>query len=492
MQEEMDAISENDTWRLVPLPPNRKPLPTLWVFKIKRDVDGNIARYKARLVVEGSRQKPGIDFNKTYAPVVNFPTLRLLFALTAQLDWECHHLDVKNAFLKGKLEEEVFVKQPPGFVNAQHPNHVYQLLRSLYGLRQSPRCWFLEIDQSLVSIGFIPAQSQPGIYIFLLQNRILIIALYVDDILLFASDSEILSEYKVKLMQKYQMTDLGPVKHILNIEVIRDRTNRKILLRQTHYINSLLKSHDLTDCNPVSTPIEPSTILTAVTSPENAENFPYRQVVGSLMYLMIATRPDLAYVVGKLSQFNSCNGPEHWAVVKRVLRYIRGTKNQGLLIQPSSTDLSCYSDADFAGSIDDRKSTSGVLALLGSSCIHWVSRKQATVATSTAEAEYQALALAASESLWMRQLLQELCILQTAPSPIYCDNRAAIAISQDPYSHKRAKHIDVKFHFIRDCIKSRKLQVLPVPTVSQLADFLTKPLAAPRLQKLLLNLMSSE
>lgn len=491
MEAEINALNKNQTWSLIPRPANVQPLRLLWIFKKKYNAAGNLERFKARLVAQGSKQTAGIDYNETFSPVVSLPALRLLLAIAAYLDWEITHLDVDNAFLHGELQEEVHVFQPAGFVNPQLPHHIYRLLKPLYGLKQAPRCWWKHMHSLLQSLGFHQCRSQPGIYILLQANSQLILTLYVDDILLLSKCGNLLTQVKQLIQSHLPIKDLGPASFILNLQITRDRPNRIISISQATHIRNLLQQHQMENCLPASTPLNPGTTFEDESSQLLPDITPFQSLIGALLYIANATRPDITFATNRLSQFTSKCTELHLTSAKHILRYLKKTAQTSLRLSPTSLAITAFADADYAGCTTTRKSTSGGLLLIGGSPIAWLSRKQDCVAQSTAESEYIALAHMCKEVVWANQLNQELNLPMTLPSTIFSDNQAAKAIAEDPQHQKRAKHIDVKYHLLKDHVEKGDVTIQFVSTQNQLADLMTKLLPATRHQLLTDSILTS-
>lgn len=493
MKEEFDSLKLNDTWELTQLPKGRECISTKWVFKIKRGHDGEVNRFKARLVARGFSQKKGLDYFETFAPVVKLTSVRFLLALIAHWDLEAIQLDVETAFLNGKLDAEVYVVQPEGFYDHSQPTAVCKLKRTLYGLKQSPRAWYQKFRGTLVMIGFVECSADCGLFIYKDGvNRFVILALYVDDLLLASNSKELLQVIKEKLMAEYKMKDAGDLHWLLGLGIQRNRQSRTVHVQQTQYALSCLRKFGMIDSNPVATPME-AIRLQQVQGGEKTDGLQqkYRSVLGALMYLMIGTRPDIAFAISCLSQFCSCPSQEHWNAVKRILRYLKGTVSAGITYSGKDPLIvTGYCDSDFASSTSDRKSVGAYVFVCEGGAISWNSHKQRTVAVSTTEAEYMALSQASREAIWIQRLANDLTVTMDSMI-IMCDNASAICLARNPVQHSRTKHIDVHYHFVRQQVQEEKLQVQHVPTDQQLADLLTKPLPKAQfetLRKLMTNI----
>ncbi|KAI3710109.1 hypothetical protein L2E82_39883 [Cichorium intybus] len=480
MQEEVDALHINNTWVLVPRPTNANVVGSKWVYRTKYKSDGTVDRYKARLVAQGFTQIPGLDYFLTFSPVVKASTVRIVLALAIINNWHLHQLDVKNAFLNGTLTETVYMEQPPGFINPSAPHHVCLLKKALYGLKQAPRAWFQRLSSFLVSIGFVCSRADTSLFVFKRSSIVLYVLVYVDDIILTGNDEKVIQKFINRLYQEFAITDLGPLNYFLGLEVTY--TPNGLFLSQAKYAYDILSRAGLLDAKPVGTPLNTTELFTTHGTPFHDPTM-YRSLVGALQYLTI-TRPDLSYAVNQASQFLQTPTTTHFQLVKRILRYVKGTISYGLTFdKPTQTRLVGYSDADWARCIETRRSTYGYSIYLGGNLVSWSAKKQPTVSRSSCESEYRAMANAAAEIIWITHLLRELHALPLTQPTILCDNRSALFLSQNPVSHKRAKHIDIDYHFIRELVSSGLLHTKYVPTKRQVADIFTKSLPRPKFEQ---------
>ena len=496
---EMNSIVKNGTFKLVSLPTGRKPLRCHFLYKKKFGADGELLKFKVRLVVDGSRQQAGLDYTETYAPVVKMTTMRLFLSICAFEDLEIHQMDVPTAFLRGDpLKEEIYMMQPPGFHTPDTAGLVCLLIKPLYGLKQAPRNWNRRLDRFFQQIGFTRLQTDHGLYIkHDVRHGIILIAVYVDDTVI-GCKAECMQTVKDQLKAEFEMSDMGELKYVLGMKVQRDGKNRWLYLSQEAYIDQMLEQFGMTDCKPASTPLDPRQKL--VKAPDDGElstadrdvmdNAPYREMVGSLMYLMVSTRPDIAFAVGAVSRFASCYRAIHFTACKHILRYAKGTKAHALRLGGIDKTVSIHGmvDADWAGNHDSRKSTTGYVFMLGQGAISWQSKLQTTTALSTCEAEYMGITLATKEAIFLSVLLQELGYGSDNPVTLYNDNQGAIALTVNPGNHQRSKHIDIRHHFIREHVENGKIAVQYCPTEQMTADVLTKALA-PHRHKALIELM---
>ena len=483
IDKELASQTKNRTWELVPRSEASNILTSRWVFNVKQLPDANgiqVESAKARLVARGFQQVQGLDYTETYAPVIKFTTIRLLLALVAHFDLELHQMDVVTAFLNGDLDEDIYMEQPEGCIDESKNDFVCKLLKALYGLKQAHRQWHAKVDDFLIGeLGFKTSRSDPCLYIKRIGSTIMLIALYVDDLLLAGSDIDAITWMKGELNKRFEMKDLGEAKVCIGLEIQRDRATKTLSLTQAKYASNVLDRFRMSTCNPCLTPMEQvrATSISDVHDPET--NAPYREAVGCLMYLMVGTRPDLAYAIGKLSQHSANPCQSHWSAVKRVMRYVQGTRNLGIFFNNKSNppELLGFSDADWAGCQDSRKSTSGYVFKFCGGAISWSSRKQTVVATSTCEAEYIALSEACKEATWLRQVVADVLGHDCDPTiTMGCDNAGTISFAHNESINRRNKHVDVKYHYVRDAIKKSIVSLRHCPTSAMPADILTKAL----------------
>jgi len=482
MSEECNALVHNGTWELVPPEMASNIVGCKWIFRIKRKTDGSVDRYKARLVAKGFNQRPGVDYFETFSPVIKPTTVRLVLSIAISHGWSLRQLDINNAFLQGRLTETVFMAQPPGFTDSDRPTHVCKLKKAIYGLKQAPRAWYHELRQFLLAAGFKNSYADTSLFVLHTGGNILYLLIYVDDIILTGNNSAHVESFVASLANRFSLKDLGPLSYFLGVEVVPHKHG--ILLSQRRYILDLLSRTKMTGANPVQTPLPTSPPISLHSGTRLSDPSSYRTVVGSLQYLSL-TRPDISFAVNKLSQFMHQPTTAHWDLVKRLLRYLCGTLNEGVIIHRNSpVTLHAYSDADWAGNKDDFSSTSAYIVYLGRNPISWSSKKQTTIARSSTEAEYRSVAATAAELNWVCFLLTDLGLnLPNAPV-IYCDNVGATQLCSNPIFHSRMKHVAIDFHFIRDQVQSGSLRVAHVSSSDQLADALTKPLSRPVFQNL--------
>lgn len=486
VQAEIDQLQEMGTWRLEHLPEGKKAIGNRWVFLRKTDEHGKVVSHKARLVALGCSQRPGFDYseNGTFAPVMRFETLRTMIALAAAKKWVMRQHDIKGAYLNGHITEELYMKQPEGFDDGT--GRVCRMQKSLYGLVQAAHVWNKEFHTVMTKNGFTRLRSDYCAYTRRTGDTIAILLVWVDDIVTFTNHEDESNRIEKELQASFTIKSLGEPNLLLGIKVDRDHKNNTITLSQTHYIDTMLRRFNLSNAIPVATPVDPNIIQAPgdETTPEPTDqrgHESYTTAIGSLLYAAIGTRPDIAYAVNMLAQFTGNPQPAHWTAVKRVFQYLKGTRELGITYGTNlshGTELMTYTDADWASSLH-RKSISGYVVLLAGGAVAWSSKKQSTVALSTAEAEYIAATHVTKQILWQRTLFRELDMPQPDTSILYCDNQAAIAISHNPGFHARTKHIDIALYFLRDYVEEGTITLQHVASCDNLADIFTKGLKRP-------------
>lgn len=422
--------------------------------------------------------------------MVKAATIRLILSLVVSKGWSLRQLDVQNAFLHGLLEEEVFMHQPPGYKNNNHPNYVCKLEKALYGLKQAPRAWYARLYNKLTQLGFTLSKGDTSLLYYNKNGHMIFVLIYVDDIIVASSSEEATTALVKDLEKDFALKDLGNLHYFLGIEVKRNHDG--LVMSQTRYATDILKSASMDKSKPVDTPLSTTEKLSATEGESLGveDSTKYRSLVRALQYLTL-TRPDILYAVNKVCQFLHAPTTTHWSAVKRILRYVNGTINMGLKIRKSSSMLvSALSDADWVGCVDDRRSTGGFAVFVGPNLISWSARKQPTISRSSTETEYKALANANAELMWIQGLMSELRISHPPAARLWCDNIGATYLSANPVFHARTKHIEIDFHFVR--IAQKLLDIRYINTNDQLTDGFTKPLAVSKMKtfKDNLNLVS--
>lgn len=480
MDQEYQSLIKNNTWTLVDLPEGKSVIPSRWVYKTKIDGNGSISCYKARLVIKGFKQIKGIDYNEVFAPVVRYTSIRYLIGLAAKYGLKIHQMDAVTAFLQGDIDEEIYMSFPPGYENE---NKVCKLNKSIYGLKQASRQWNKKLNTALLEIGMKRSNIDPCVYYRILNKTdILFITVYVDDILYFFNNEDTSTMIKEKLKEKFYMKDLGTAKHCIGLRISQEKYD-EISIDQSLYIQMILTRFGMNNCKPMWTPTDANVKLKkSENQQEILKNIPYQEIIGCLLYLSQGTRPDITYTVNSLSRYNNQPTNEHWMALKRVMRYLKATMSMKLVYKKNVDEIiSGYCDSDWASNIEDRRSCTGYLFLFQGAAISWNSKKQQTIALSTSEAEYMALASSIQEALWLKQLADELQPeLKGTPITLYCDNQSAINLSKNAVYHARSKHIDVRYHFIREKIAAKQIVVQYKCTGDMVADILTKGLHRPK------------
>ncbi len=475
MDDEYKSLTENGTWELVEKPEGVKPIPMKWVYKIKRDANGNVERFKSRLVAKGFMQRHGVDFEEVYAPVSKHTTLRALLGVVAARDFELHQLDVKTAFLNGELEEEIYMQQPEGYEQGTSST-VCRLIKPIYGLRQAPRAWYQKLKKELEEMGFTASESDPALFYGEVDGERVWLIVWVDDILIAANGVERVEKVKKHLAAKFNVRDLGEAAYFLGMEVSRDRTANTVRLTQKKLTKELVERYGLSEARSRIVPLGTGEKLQRDGEPLDMVRYPYSEVVGSLLYLSVCTRPDIAQSVGALARYMSAPSVEHWRLALGVVRFLAGTADYGITFGGSDVELVGYCDADYAGDVDTRRSTTGYVFLVYGGAASWSSRLQPTVAASTVEAEYMSAASAAKEALWLRKLCADLCFSSVTEGPVsmYGDNQGALRLLKHPIASLRSKHIDIMHHFVRERVARGEVRYEYIPTAMMAADILTK------------------
>jgi hypothetical protein len=499
LKQEMGSCQEQKVWKEVPrdeLPSGTNVLPCKVVFKIKTNEDGSIEKFKARFTPKGFRQKEGIDFFETFARTAMYKTLRVALSLVAKWDYELAQFDVPTAFLYAPVEEDVYMELPEGF---EQPGMVCKLLKSLYGLKQAPRNWDKLVHTFITQeMGWKATVSDASFYFKRSRTgRLMMIYRFVDDMQgsFHADDAAEFQESMRKLQQRFDIKQLQRSSWMLGMRITRDRKLRTITLDQELYITKALEKFGLAQCKIVSTPEAVGAADDRAASlDESTDRQRYMEIVGTLMYAAISTRPDIAHAVHYLASHMQEPTHRHALAAERVLRYLAGTKSVGLVFGARNgetvgdsrgrgaqvqVDVCAFSDADWANSKHDRKSISGWVAKLNGDPVSWSSKKQRVVALSTCEAELYAEAAAIQEVLWLRGLMKELGLNASTGSLVYGDNQSAIATSSNGIKSERTKHVDVKYHFITETVENGDVKLKWVPTQQQQADIFTKALHAP-------------
>ncbi|GKB97873.1 retrovirus-related pol polyprotein from transposon TNT 1-94 [Tanacetum coccineum] len=434
-----------------------------WIYKVKLDELGGILKNKARLVARGYRQEEGIDFEESFALVARLEAIRIFLAFAAHMNMVVYQMDVKTAFLNGNLWEEVYVSQPDGFVDSDNPNHVYKLKKALYGLKQAPRAWYDMLSSFLISQDFSKGLVDPTLFIRKEGKELLLVQVYVDDIIFAASTPELCDLFAKIMCSKFKMSMMGKISFFLGLQNFQNP--RGIFINQSKYALESLKKYGFDTCDPVDTPMVEKSKLDEDKEGKAVDPSHYRGMIGTLLYLT-ASRPDLQFAICMCARYQARPTEKHLHAVKRIFRYLRGTVNRGLWYpKDSSIALTTFADANHAGCQDTRRSTSGSMQFLGDRLVSWSSKRQKSAAISSTEAEYIAMSGCCAQILWMRSQLTDY----------------GLGFNKIPIS----KHIDIRFHFIKEHVENGVIELYFVNTEYQLADIFTKALARERIEFLI-------
>ncbi|KAJ0720223.1 putative RNA-directed DNA polymerase [Helianthus annuus] len=482
MQEELSQFEKLGVWKLVDLSDGQRKINTKWVFKCKRDDRGVVVRNKARLVVQGFSQQEGIDFTEVYAPVARLEAIRIFLAFASWKNFKVYQLDVKSAFLYGKVKEEVYVGQPPGFTDPIHKNKVYLLDKALYGLHQAPRAWYETLSQHLLANQFIRGKVDATLFTKVVDGHLLIVQIYVDDIIFGSTNEKLCKDFEQVMKQKFKMSSMGEMKFFLGLQV--EQLPEGIFIHQTKYVHDILEKFGMSSSTPAATPLATNHGIHPDLTGDRADETFYHSMIGSLMYLT-ASRPDIMYPTCLAARFQSNPRASHMIIVKRILRYLKGTPSLGLWY-PRKGDftLEGYSDSDFGCCKVNAKSTTAGCQFSGPRLVTWQCKKQTSVALSTCEAEYVSASSCCSQILWIQQQMRDYG-LQFLNTPLFVDNEAAINITKNPVHHAKTKHIEIRHHFIRDCFEKKLIRIEKIHTDEQKADLHTKAFDKNRFQYLL-------
>jgi transposase InsO family protein len=490
INEEITSLEELETWEVVPIPKDRKVISCKWVWRIKTDAQGQPARYKARLVARGFTQVPGLDFTDTFAPVTRLETIRLLFALAVEKDWEVRQIDVKTAYLHGELDEEIYMEAPEGYDVPE--GHCLRLLKALYGLKQAGRQWYRKLKETLGEFSLTQVANEPNTFVTHKYvdgvKRTLVLPVYVDD--LFPMGDKVLTDdFEVWVNKYFKTSPPTDASYLLGIRITRDRYSEtpSLTLDQKGYIDNFLRRLNFIPPSRISpTPLSSSSKAQLVKNPSPKEDadpimiHEYSSAIGCLMYLMLGTRPDLAFAVGRLSAFSHNPSRDHFLAVGRVLNYVHNSSTVGLryyrTVNEGAAIPFAHADASYNCCNEDGKSISGHVFFLGNAAFSWYSKKQSTVATSTMEAEYIAVFAASQQAAWVRHFFELIGFPLSSPLTIHCDNEATLAVSKGEQTHSKSKHLNPKLHSVRERIESNQIELEYVASASNIADVLTKAL----------------
>ena len=486
MDKEMTALTDNDAYDLTKLPPDRRCIGGRWVYAVKPGFD-NQPKFKARYCAKGFAQQYDIDYKETFAPTCRMTSVRMLAHFSVQNGMTIHQADMSSAFLHAEVDQDLYVQQPRGYVRYDDSGKelVMKLKKSLYGLKQSSRNWNNCLNDFLLSENFKRSDSDACFYSKFHNGSIIFILIHVDDLLISSSNKNDLISVKNAMAKRFKIKDLGLLKWYLGVEFKYSKNS--ISMSQENFIEKVLEKFNMQDAKTKSLPCDVGFNKFDCSESKPLENPTlFRAIIGSLVYILICSRPDISYVVTRLSQYMDKPKIAHLALAKDVLRYLKGTKSQALTFRKSNKPLQLhgYCDSDYAGS-DDRKSTSGYCFKLSenSALISWKTKKQDVVSLSSCEAEYNAICYAVQEGKFLRQMFAEMQNLPVAKFILYADNQGALKLSQNPVYQQRSKHIDVKYHFTRHEIQNGTLSLVYIQTAYNMADMFTKALPKVKFQK---------
>ena len=467
-REELESLRKRKVFELVDPLKGRKVIKNRWVFDLKSD-----GWRKARLVAKGFSQVEGVDYDEIFSPVVRYETVRMMIALAALKDWHISGLDVKTAFLYGELDEELYMEQPEGFKLPGQQHKVLRLKRAIYGLKQAALAWWKALDKSMAALGCTRLLTDSGLFVNKEKNIVIIV--YVDDVLFLGSDKNKIHSLKQRFMKIWECRDLGDTQEFLRMRIVK--TKGRILVDQKTYLQKVLQRFKLLNAKAAPTPLPEGYLPQPNKGPINPElRASFQQVIGSLLYIMLGTRPDIAFAVTKLSQFAANPTEDHLNRALYVCRYLLGTADYALVYDGKSNGgLVAYADSDWASDPNTRKSTTGYLVKLANGVFSWNSRAQKSIALSSTEAEYMSLSDTSRQLVWIRTLFQEIGI-SLGPIPLCGDNQGSIFLASNPVQEKRIKHIDLRYHYIREIIRQKQIELLFIEGAENPADLFTKNL----------------
>jgi hypothetical protein len=482
MNDELASQEKNKTWTVVTRTSDMNVIGCRWVYKIKKDMNGNIQRYKARLVAKGYNQRYGVDYDLTHAPVLRYNSLRVILALSATANRRLYQLDIKTAFLNAEVEEDIYMEVPEG-VRVDGSKYVCKLNKALYGIKQAPHVWNKNINAYLITLGYTPCEKDPCIYHKNSKtNNNIIIGLFVDDILISCTinDTAEWNEDKKTMNSKYELNDMGEAHYLLGMKI--EKKENQLQLHQSKYVMNKLTQFRMNECSETTTTPETTVRLSANDgSNKETEETLYRAIVGGLIYIQTSTRPDIAHAVNMVTRYMKAPTTTHMTAAKRILRYLRSTVNSGLVYKNSGSDdsviVTAYCDSDWGGDQDEGKSTTGYCMFINNNLVSWNTHKQETVSLSSAEAELYAIVDATKEIMWLVQLLREMNVKVITPVTLFTDNQSAIKMATHTAEYDRSKHIRIRTAFVRENMNNNTINLTYIPTEHQLADMFTKALS---------------
>jgi hypothetical protein len=492
MKVEMDTLKAKHTWDLVKPPPEANIMDSMWVYDIKWDGEGRRIKDKARLVGKGYTQQLGVDYNETWAGVTRLESVRMTAAIAAKLDLKLWRIDFVGAYLNSLTKEDIYMKQPEGFIEPGFEDYVCKLVHTIYGTMQGAHDWYETLTETYDKLGYTTSRADPCVRVKKENGGYTITDTYTDDVFGASKTDAEVEERKREIGEIWEIKDIGDNEHFLGTRVQQDLTLGTIRITQRPYWEHVVGRFSLEHVTPRNTPLPVGLVLDNDMSPktdsEKAQmaDKPYRPVLGSVMWGQLATRPDLSFAVSLLSRFQANPGIDHWNALMHVVGYIRNTVDYGLTYSRDA-ELSpiAFADADYGGCRDTRRSTSGYIFTMAGGPVTWSSKRQNTVALSTVEAEYVAMSRCAQQMTWMKSWMDEVSIEHTIPGIIKGDSQGAIALTRNTKDHGKVKHIDIRHHYIRELVHSGAIAIEQVPSAENAADLFTKPLSRDNHHRLL-------
>jgi hypothetical protein len=476
MNEELDQIEKNNTWELFPRPEDKNVIGSKWVFKNKMNEKGQVVRNKARLVCKGYAQVEGREFDETFSPVARLEAIIMFLSYSCHKNFKVYQMDVKSTFLNGDLEEEVYMEQPEGFSLTDNPNYVCKMKKALYGLKQAPRAWYYRLDKFLQHKGLKKGTVDNNLYIKYEGDNLLVVLVCVDDIIFGYTNESSVQWFSNSMKTEFEMSMIGELSYFLGLQVNQSSTG--IIISQEKYLKEMLKKFQMEDSSPISTPMVVGCKLSKDNISPDVDQRTYRSMIGNLLYITTSC-PNIMQVVGMVGHYQSTPKQSHLVAVKRIFKYLKGTMTYGLWYPRNQNfQLTAYLDADWKNCVDERKSSSGGEFFLGDSLVAWVSKKQGSIYVSTTEAKYIIVATCCTQILWMIQTLANLKVTYTDPIPLHCDNTSSISVSKNLVLHSKTKHVPIKYHFLREQVTNKIIQLNYIPSTEHIVDIFTKQLAA--------------
>jgi hypothetical protein len=487
MNKEIKSLQDHRTWDIMPKPPNVKPIKSKWVYAIKHDPATSTMRYKARLVAAGYSQRFNVDYKETFSPVMKSDSLRGLLIYAVQNNYSIHQFDIETAYLHGRLDETIYMLQPEGFTHEQNSKEqfVCKLNQAIYGLKQSGRVWYQTFSNFLLKSGLTKFKSDHCIFRYKRKNSELLLGLYVDDLLIIASDRDIVDDLINTIGKQFKIKESPNTKNFLGLEIQKEQD--KIIVKQEDYISELLAKYKMQDCKAKAIPLDPNTKFEHFNDSPKCDPAKYQEIIGSLIYLSTKTRPDISYALTLLSKFNKDPRVMHMNALKDILRYLKGTKSQELCFKKNQIDLKAYSDASWRTTPE--KSMSGYFIFLGNNLISWSSKQQETTSLSTCDAELQALGHCVKKAIWIEFLIEELFNIHDFKPILLCDNKSAISLTKSGYTSNRSNHLIRLISFLNEKTQDSFL-IDFIPSEENLADVLTKALAKQKFQNCLKDFLT--